>query len=101
MTTQAGEKDVFPVQGSGIGDRVREESAGQQAPSWVVAVVMLLVGIVVVLVGLWASQYFAAPVTRWGYVPVMFAFMLVMMIGGGLMTSGFIRLCSRLFSGRS
>ncbi|MCF4007776.1 hypothetical protein L1O03_11430 [Corynebacterium uropygiale] len=101
MTTQAGEKDVFPVHGSGIGDRAGEESSGQQAPSWVAAVIMFLVGIVVVLVGLWASQYFAAPVTRWGYVPVMFVFKVIMMIGGGLMTSGFMRICSRLFSARS
>lgn len=61
----------------------------------------LVAGVLVVLIALWESQFFAGPVERYGYVPVMFVFMVVMMVGGGLMASGVMGVWSRVFRSQS
>lgn len=38
------------------------------------------------------SEHIADPISDFGYVPVMFCYVIVMMIGGGLMVSGLMAL---------
>lgn len=60
-------------------------------PTWI-PVVKLVVGVLVVLTALTFSEHIADPISDFGYVPVMFCYVIVMMIGGGLMVSGFMAL---------
>lgn len=61
------------------------------SPVWI-PVVKLVVGVLVVLAALTFAEHIADPISRFGYVPVMFCYVIVMMIGGGLMVSGFMAL---------
>ena len=60
-------------------------------PTWI-PVGKLIVGVLVVLAALTFSEHIAEPISDYGYVPVMFCYVIVMMIGGGLMVSGFLAL---------
>ncbi|AHW62544.1 Putative membrane protein [Corynebacterium glyciniphilum AJ 3170] len=60
-------------------------------PTWI-PVVKLIIGVLVVLAALTFSEHIAEPISDYGYVPVMFCYVIVMMIGGGLMVSGFLAL---------
>ncbi|MGP9761249.1 hypothetical protein [Corynebacterium sp. AOP12-C2-36] len=70
-----------------------DQSAGNATdnPTWI-PVTNLIIGVLVVLAALTFSEHIAEPSSRFGYVPVMFCYVIVMMIGGGLMVSGFLAL---------
>lgn len=77
-----------------VGD---QQSSGEQSV-WI-PVVKFVVGIVVILVALTFSEHISGPIGDFGYVPVMFLYVVVMIIGGGLMVSGFMALWKRMASG--
>jgi hypothetical protein len=59
-------------------------------------VLRLLAGVVVIIAALWWSLHFDPAFDRFGYIPVMFVYMIIMIIGGALMVTGAIGLWSRL-----
>ncbi|MGP9761272.1 hypothetical protein [Corynebacterium sp. AOP12-C2-36] len=60
-------------------------------PMWI-PVSKLIIGVLVVLAALTFSEHIAEPISDYGYVPVMFFYVIVMIIGGALMVSGFMTL---------
>lgn len=60
-------------------------------PMWI-PVSKLIIGVLVVLAALTFAEHIAEPISDYGYVPVMFFYVIVMIIGGGLMVSGFMTL---------
>ncbi|MCZ9309478.1 hypothetical protein ACUY3K_10590 [Corynebacterium uberis] len=51
-------------------------------------VIKAVVGAVIVVAGIAASEHFGPWMDRWGYVAVMVVFMAVMMVGGALLAGG-------------
>lgn len=70
-------------------DNARDDADSD--PVWIPAI-KFVVGVLVVLAALTFSEHIAEPISRFSYVPVMFCYVIVMMIGGGLMVSGFMAL---------
>ncbi|MGP9760973.1 hypothetical protein [Corynebacterium sp. AOP12-C2-36] len=67
-------------------------------PMWI-PVSKLIIGVLVVLAALTFSEHIADPISDYGYVPVMFVYIIVMIIGGGLMVSGFLTLWRKATAG--
>lgn len=59
-------------------------------------VLRLLAGVVVIIAALWWSLHFDPAFDRFGYIPVMFVYMIIMIIGGALMVTGAVEVWSRL-----
>lgn len=81
---------TLPVTASNPGADQADDSASD-SPMWI-PVTNLILGVLVVLAALTFSEHIAEPISRFSYVPVMFCYVIVMMIGGGLMVSGFMAL---------
>lgn len=58
--------------------------------------VRLLIGLAIVIAGLTWSLHFDGAIDRFGYVPVMLVYLIIMIIGGGTMVSGAKTLWTRL-----
>lgn len=65
------------------------------SPGWV-PVVRIIVGVCIVLAGLWWSWQRFATLGHGEYVYTMFGYMLVMMLGGGLLANGVITIFKEL-----
>ena len=63
-------------------------------PMWI-PVSKLIIGVLIVLAARTFSEHIAEPIDTYGYVPVMFFYIIVMIIGGGLMVSGFMTLWTK------
>jgi hypothetical protein len=73
-----------------------DNTAGNPAaePMWI-PVSKLIIGVLIILAALTFSEHIAEPISDYGYVPVMFFYIIVMIIGGGLMVSGFTTLWTK------
>ncbi|KQB86245.1 hypothetical protein [Corynebacterium lowii] len=86
--TQA-EQQEYPVEVSKATAQVPRKQ-----PLWI-PIANLVIGVAVVLGALTWSQYLDEPIAQYGYVKVMFFYVVLMIIGGGLMVSGFTTLWVR------
>ncbi|MGP9761268.1 hypothetical protein [Corynebacterium sp. AOP12-C2-36] len=57
-------------------------------PVWI-PLAKLVIGIAIIIAALAWSQHFDAVMDRIGYIPVMFVYIVIMIIGGALMVTGF------------
>lgn len=85
--TMSVDRDDEDVCADGVDRSGDQVSAG---PSVTVAVVKIVVGLVVMVAGLVLTQQFPTRPDQAGYIPVMLVFFLIMMIGGGLVASGWM-----------
>lgn len=70
--------------------------SGSAGPAAWVPVVKIIVGVCIVLAGLWWSWQRFAGLGHGEYVYTMFGYMLVMMLGGGLLANGVITIVKQL-----
>lgn len=66
----------------------------QRTPLWI-PIANLCLGVAMMIATLTWSQYLDGPIQQHGYVPVMFFYVVLMIIGGSLMVSGFTTLWTR------
>lgn len=66
----------------------------QRTPLWI-PIANLCLGVAMMIATLTWSQYLEGPIEEHGYVQVMFFYVVLMIIGGGLMVSGFTTLWAR------
>ncbi|MGP9761242.1 hypothetical protein [Corynebacterium sp. AOP12-C2-36] len=60
----------------------------QPSPVWI-ALGKLVIGVAVIIAALAWSQHFDTAMDRFGYIPVIFVYIIIMIIGGALMVTGF------------
>lgn len=60
----------------------------QSSPVWI-PLVKLIIGVAIIIAALAWSQHFDGAMDRFGYIPVMFVYIIIMIIGGALMVTGF------------
>jgi hypothetical protein len=81
--------------------RSADPAAGSSAATYVsvwAPFVRVIVGVVIIIAALVWSLHFTPNPSGVGYVAMMFAYLLMMIIGGGLMVAGATTLWSRLTS---